>query len=143
MLYNYPPCFQHPSLRLLNQLSCCHLTIYTLWVRLQLVNENLTTQWTTYVMNNCAIPGVYFLPISYVHLFITFTHDCSWSITPMMYPATFWFNEPSTAYICLIVINLFIGITCIITSFLLEMFEKNDKVWTLISHIFTSFKIYQ
>lgn len=51
-----------------------------------------------------------------------------WSITPMMYPASFVFNEPSTAYICLIVINLFVGITCIITSFLLEIFGHSDKV---------------
>lgn len=51
-----------------------------------------------------------------------------WSITPMMYPASFVFNEPSTAYIFLIVSNLFIGITCIITSFLLEMFQLNSKV---------------
>ena len=51
----------------------------------------------------------------------------SWSITPMMYPASFIFKEPSTAYIALIVANLFIGITCIVTSFLLEMF-RNDKV---------------
>jgi len=51
-----------------------------------------------------------------------------WSITPMMYPASFVFSEPSTAYIFLIVINLFIGITCIITSFLLELFQQNSKV---------------
>ena len=44
-----------------------------------------------------------------------------------MYPASFWFNEPSTAYICLIVINLFTGITCIVSSFLLEIFSY-DKV---------------
>ena len=52
----------------------------------------------------------------------------SWSITPMMYPASVVFTEPSTAYIFLIVINLFIGITCIITSFLLELFQLNSKV---------------
>jgi len=46
----------------------------------------------------------------------------------MMYPASFVFTEPSTAYIFLIVINLFIGITCIITSFLLELFQQNSKV---------------
>jgi len=46
----------------------------------------------------------------------------------MMYPASFVFREPSTAYIFLIVINLFIGITCIITSFLLELFQRNSKV---------------
>ena len=51
-----------------------------------------------------------------------------WSITPMMYPATFVFNEPSAAYIALIVANLFVGVTCIITSFLLEIFQLNDPV---------------
>ncbi|KAG8190583.1 hypothetical protein JTE90_014059 [Oedothorax gibbosus] len=46
-----------------------------------------------------------------------------WSITPVMYPVSFLFKEPSTAYIFLIVINLFVGITCIVTSFLLEVFS--------------------
>ncbi|CAD5121418.1 DgyrCDS9938 [Dimorphilus gyrociliatus] len=46
-----------------------------------------------------------------------------WSITPMMYPISFVFQESSAAYTFLIVINLFIGLTCIITSFLLEIFE--------------------
>ena len=46
----------------------------------------------------------------------------------MMYPVSFVFNEPSTAYIVLIVANLFIGITCIVTSFLLELFSHNDEV---------------
>ena len=46
----------------------------------------------------------------------------------MMYPVSFVFNEPSTAYIVLIVANLFIGITCIVTSFLLELFSHNDAV---------------
>ena len=57
-----------------------------------------------------------------------FAPSCSWSITPMMYPASFLFDEPSAAYIAMIVANLFIGITCIITSFLLEMFQLNDPV---------------
>uniref|UniRef100_A0A2R5LDX6 ATP-binding cassette sub-family A member 2 n=1 Tax=Ornithodoros turicata TaxID=34597 RepID=A0A2R5LDX6_9ACAR len=46
-----------------------------------------------------------------------------WSVTPVMYPVSFLFKEPSTAYIFLIVINLFVGITCIVTSFLLEVFS--------------------
>ena len=48
----------------------------------------------------------------------------------MMYPATFVFDEPSAAYIALIVANLFVGVTCIITSFLLEIFQLNDPVST-------------
>ena len=50
-------------------------------------------------------------------------------MTPLMYPASFFFREPSTAYIFLIVINLFTGITCIVSSFLLEIFSY-DRVST-------------
>ena len=44
-----------------------------------------------------------------------------------MYPASFWFEVPSSAYVFLIVINLFIGITATVTTFLLQLFE-HDKV---------------
>ena len=61
------------------------------------------------------------------YLFITDVFKLSlyyrWSITPMMYPTSFLFNEPSVAYICLIVINLFTGITCVICSFTLKLFD--------------------
>ncbi|KAK2120757.1 ATP-binding cassette sub- A member 2 [Saguinus oedipus] len=50
-----------------------------------------------------------------------------WSITPIMYPASFWFEVPSSAYVFLIVINLFIGITATVATFLLQLFE-HDKV---------------
>lgn len=56
------------------------------------------------------------------------THLSSWSITPIMYPASFWFEVPSSAYVFLIVINLFIGITATVATFLLQLFE-HDKVW--------------
>lgn len=52
---------------------------------------------------------------------------CRWSITPIMYPASFWFEVPSSAYVFLIVINLFIGITATVATFLLQLFE-HDKV---------------
>ncbi|XP_074655833.1 ATP-binding cassette sub-family A member 2-like [Tubulanus polymorphus] len=68
-----------------------------------------------------------------------------WSITPMMYPASFKFKEPSTAYICLIVINLFVGITCIVTSFLLEMFSYDSdlrKIHKWLKMIFLMFPNY-
>ncbi|RVE68758.1 hypothetical protein OJAV_G00094540 [Oryzias javanicus] len=54
-----------------------------------------------------------------------------WSITPIMYPASFWFEVPSTAYVFLIVINLFIGITATVATFLLQLFE-HDKTCFLI-----------
>ncbi|XP_013381483.2 ATP-binding cassette sub-family A member 2-like [Lingula anatina] len=68
-----------------------------------------------------------------------------WSITPLMYPASFVFKEPSTAYIFLIVINLFVGITCIITSFLLDMFDYDKdlhEVHKVLSVVFLLFPNY-
>ena len=53
-------------------------------------------------------------------------------MTPLMYPASFFFHEPSTAYIFFIVVNLFVGITCILTSFLLEIFQFSDKVRNIV-----------
>lgn len=68
-----------------------------------------------------------------------------WSITPVMYPVSFVFKEPSTAYIFLIVINLFVGITCIVTSFLLEVFSYDaylGEVHHLLKAIFLMFPNY-
>lgn len=45
-----------------------------------------------------------------------------WSITPLMYPASFVFTVPSTAYVVLTSINLFIGINGSIATFVLELF---------------------
>lgn len=46
----------------------------------------------------------------------------SWSITPLMYPASFLFSIPSTAYVALTCINLFIGINGSVATFVLELF---------------------
>ena len=51
-----------------------------------------------------------------------------WSITPLMYPASFLFTVPSTAYVVLTSINLFIGINGSIATFVLELFV--DEVQT-------------
>uniref|UniRef100_A0A4W6E3B5 ABC transporter domain-containing protein n=1 Tax=Lates calcarifer TaxID=8187 RepID=A0A4W6E3B5_LATCA len=50
-----------------------------------------------------------------------------WSITPMMYPASFIFSVPSTAYVVLTCINLFIGINGSVATFVMELFD-DDKV---------------
>ncbi|XP_067284959.1 phospholipid-transporting ATPase ABCA1 [Pseudorasbora parva] len=46
-----------------------------------------------------------------------------WSITPMMYPASFLFSVPSTAYVVLTCINLFIGINGSVATFIMELFD--------------------
>ncbi|XP_058480898.1 phospholipid-transporting ATPase ABCA1-like isoform X2 [Solea solea] len=49
-----------------------------------------------------------------------------WSITPMMYPASFIFSVPSTAYVVLTCINLFIGINGSIATFFMELFDDDN-----------------
>ncbi|XP_061664469.1 phospholipid-transporting ATPase ABCA1-like isoform X2 [Syngnathoides biaculeatus] len=56
-----------------------------------------------------------------------------WSITPMMYPASFVFSVPSTAYVVLTCINLFIGINGSVATFVMELF--NDDSVSYINNI--------
>lgn len=47
-------------------------------------------------------------------LIITHLINClRWSVTPVMYPVSFLFQEASTAYVFLIIVNLFVGCTCL------------------------------
>uniref|UniRef100_A0A8C4NXX6 P-type phospholipid transporter n=1 Tax=Dicentrarchus labrax TaxID=13489 RepID=A0A8C4NXX6_DICLA len=48
-----------------------------------------------------------------------------WSVTPMMYPMSFIFSVPSTAYVSLSCINLFIGINSSAITFILDLFESS------------------
>ncbi|XP_062404777.1 phospholipid-transporting ATPase ABCA1-like [Sardina pilchardus] len=49
-----------------------------------------------------------------------------WSITPLMYPASFFFDIPSTAYVVLTSVNILIGINGSISTFVLELFGNNE-----------------
>ncbi|XP_013862947.1 retinal-specific ATP-binding cassette transporter [Austrofundulus limnaeus] len=53
-----------------------------------------------------------------------------WSVTPMMYPMSYIFSIPSTAYVSLSCINLFIGINSSAITFILELFENNRSLLT-------------
>ncbi|XP_055516314.1 ATP-binding cassette sub-family A member 2 [Leucoraja erinacea] len=65
-----------------------------------------------------------------------------WSITPIMYPASFWFEVPSTAYVFLIVINLFIGITATVATFLLQLFEHDKDLKAVNGYLKSCFLIF-
>lgn len=52
----------------------------------------------------------------------------SWSITPLMYPASFFFSVPSTAYVVLTCINLFVGINGSMATFVLELFSDQVRL---------------
>ncbi|XP_077391609.1 ATP-binding cassette, sub-family A (ABC1), member 7 isoform X2 [Festucalex cinctus] len=51
-----------------------------------------------------------------------------WSITPLMYPASFVFTVPSTAYIVMTSVNLFIGINGSIATYVLELFSDEHLI---------------
>ncbi|XP_018414710.1 PREDICTED: retinal-specific ATP-binding cassette transporter [Nanorana parkeri] len=51
-----------------------------------------------------------------------------WSVIPMMYPASYFFNVPSTAYVALSCLNLFIGINSSAITFILDLFENNRSL---------------
>uniref|UniRef100_A0A8D2KS45 ATP-binding cassette sub-family A member 2 n=1 Tax=Varanus komodoensis TaxID=61221 RepID=A0A8D2KS45_VARKO len=65
-----------------------------------------------------------------------------WSITPIMYPASFWFEVPSSAYVFLIVINLFIGITATVATFLLQLFEHDKDLKMVNSYLKSCFLLF-
>ncbi|XP_068603937.1 retinal-specific phospholipid-transporting ATPase ABCA4-like [Brachionichthys hirsutus] len=54
-----------------------------------------------------------------------------WSVTPMMYPMSFLFSVPSTAYVSLSCINLFIGINSSAVTFILDLFESTTALYKL------------
>lgn len=58
------------------------------------------------------------------HSFFLFL-ACRWAVIPMMYPASSFFSIPSTAYVALSCINLFVGINSSAITFILELFENN------------------
>lgn len=54
-----------------------------------------------------------------------FLPSARWSITPLMYPASFFFKIPSTAYVVLTSVNILIGINGSVSTFVLELFGSN------------------
>ncbi|KAH0514125.1 ATP-binding cassette sub-family A member 7 [Microtus ochrogaster] len=64
-----------------------------------------------------------------------------WSITPLMYPASFFFSVPSTAYVVLTCINLFIGINSSMATFVLELLSDQNlqEVSRILKQVFLIF----
>ncbi|XP_029698855.1 retinal-specific ATP-binding cassette transporter-like [Takifugu rubripes] len=54
-----------------------------------------------------------------------------WSVTPMMYPMSYLFSIPSTAYVSLSCINLFIGLNSSALTFILDLFENTTALHKL------------
>lgn len=67
-----------------------------------------------------------------------------WSMIPVMYPFSFYFDEPSTAYIIMIAVNLFVGIIGTLTTFILEFFQDAglEEINYYLKNIFLIFPNY-
>uniref|UniRef100_A0A8C7ZIP7 P-type phospholipid transporter n=1 Tax=Oryzias sinensis TaxID=183150 RepID=A0A8C7ZIP7_9TELE len=62
-----------------------------------------------------------------------------WSITPLMYPASFFFKIPSTAYVVLTSVNILIGINGSVSTFVLELFGSNVRINDILKNVFLIF----
>lgn len=79
---------------------------------------------------------LYFRIFSFILLAILskciFVSPTRWSITPLMYPASFFFKIPSTAYVVLTSVNILIGINGSVSTFVLELFGSNVNMEQLV-----------
>ena len=55
----------------------------------------------------------------------------------MMYPASFIFSVPSTAYVVLTCINLFIGINGSVATFIMELFDDDVSKSSSLAQTYT------
>ena len=67
-----------------------------------------------------------------------------WSSVPLMYPASFVFSIPSSAFVTLACANLFIGIITTITTFVLENFDDEELkyIGSILREVFLIFPHY-
>jgi len=67
-----------------------------------------------------------------------------WSSIPLMYPASFIFSIPSSAFVTLSCVNLFIGIITTITTFVLENFDDEElkNIGAILRKVFLIFPHY-
>uniref|UniRef100_A0AAR2IJC1 P-type phospholipid transporter n=1 Tax=Pygocentrus nattereri TaxID=42514 RepID=A0AAR2IJC1_PYGNA len=64
-----------------------------------------------------------------LHALIALLMLYGWSVTPMMYPMSYVFSVPSTAYVSLSCLNLFIGINSSAITFILDLFDSTTTLY--------------
>uniref|UniRef100_A0A3B1J655 P-type phospholipid transporter n=1 Tax=Astyanax mexicanus TaxID=7994 RepID=A0A3B1J655_ASTMX len=64
-----------------------------------------------------------------LHALIALLMLYGWSVTPMMYPMSYVFSVPSTAYVSLSCLNLFIGINSSAITFILDLFDSSTTLY--------------
>ena len=75
----------------------------------------------------------YFTCLIYIHAlpfqtFLSLIFSSSWAIVPMMYPFSRMFNVPSSAFVALSCMNVFLGTVSTLATFILEVLARDDEV---------------
>ena len=65
-----------------------------------------------------------------------------WGITPLMYLASFWFKEPATAFVLMILVNFFVGYSTTVATFIFDMFKNLANVNEVLLVVFLIFPQY-
>ena len=67
-----------------------------------------------------------------------------WSAIPLMYPTSFLFSVPSSAFVTLACANLFVGIITTVTTFVLENFDDEELrfIGSILKEVFLIFPHY-
>ena len=67
-----------------------------------------------------------------------------WSSVPLMYPFSYIFSIPSSAFVTLSCVNLFIGIITTVTTFVLENFDDAElkNIGNICKQVFLVFPHY-
>ncbi|KAG7256144.1 hypothetical protein CRUP_035701, partial [Coryphaenoides rupestris] len=96
----------------------------------QVSQAALMTTSVDVLVSICVIFAMSFVPASFVVFLIqervNKAKHMQWAITPLMYPASFFFKIPSTAYVVLTSVNILIGINGSVSTFVLELFGSNE-----------------
>ena len=65
----------------------------------------------------------------YVIVTVIHVHVCySWAMIPLMYPFSRLFDVPSTALVVLKSVNIFLGTTATLATFILDFLQEDDAV---------------
>lgn len=69
-----------------------------------------------------------------VHVMVHVLMVCRWSMIPVMYPFSRLFSIPSTSMVVLQSVNVFLGTTATLATYVIEFLQEDDEV-SLLLHL--------
>lgn len=73
-----------------------------------------------------------------MYYIIHFCYVYSWASIPLMYPTTYFFSIPSSAFVALACLNVFIGIVTTLSTYILELFTDQVSVPFIVNFLKSS-----